>query len=164
LGLEDKDIVYNVELQLGNKSKSIQMKGSIDRVDRKDGIMRVLDYKTGSDSNTFEYEALFERDNNKRNKAAYQVLLYSVMHSKRHSENANYWAGLFSRSEMFQNGFSPVLKEKREIFEFTTKIQQEFEVNTNALLSEIFLSDEPFSQTEDLKKCQYCPYNIFCKR
>ena len=55
--------------------------GKIDRVDSKDNLLRIIDYKTGKDKLDFEsIPSLFTRDE-KRNKAAFQTLLYALLYS-----------------------------------------------------------------------------------
>jgi CRISPR/Cas system-associated exonuclease Cas4 (RecB family) len=43
-------------------------------------------------------------------------------------------------------------------------VADEFETELNRLLSEMFLSDTPFTQTENTKKCMYCLYADICHR
>jgi len=55
----------------------IRIKGFIDRVDRKEGVVRILDYKSGKDKPQFGSLAeLFDTSLSSRNKAAFQSLLY----------------------------------------------------------------------------------------
>ena len=59
---------------------SVLISGKIDRVDRKDKILRVIDYKTGKDQLDFDSIAsLFSREG-KRNKAAFQTMLYALLY------------------------------------------------------------------------------------
>ena len=42
--------------------------------------------------------------------------------------------------------------------------EDDFRERLSALLREIYNPDEPFTQTEDKKKCEYCDYRCLCKR
>ncbi len=163
-GVEYKDIEYEIFLKNNEREKNIKIVGSIDRIDRKDGIIRILDYKTGGDSNSFETEFLFEQDSKKRNKAAFQILLYALMYELKKNTGQQYQPGLFSRSEMFNKNFEPVLSLGKVKFNFDVNKMQDFNTKVLDLLEKIFISDDAFTQTEDSAKCQFCPYNIFCKR
>ncbi|MBT7995493.1 MAG: hypothetical protein HN691_11500, partial [Bacteroidetes bacterium] len=43
-------------------------------------------------------------------------------------------------------------------------LQSEFESHLKLLLQDIFNPDVSFRQTEDKKKCEYCPYKGICNR
>ena len=49
----EKKISFSLPLEYQGGTHLINMKGIIDRVDEKDGIIRVIDYKTGRDTTTF---------------------------------------------------------------------------------------------------------------
>ena len=42
--------------------------------------------------------------------------------------------------------------------------EDEFRKRLQTLLEEIFSENEPFTQTEDIKKCSYCDFKAICKR
>ena len=42
--------------------------------------------------------------------------------------------------------------------------EDEFREHLQRLLEEIFDENEPFTQTEDTKKCAYCDFKAICKR
>jgi hypothetical protein len=45
-----------------------------------------------------------------------------------------------------------------------TFFEDEFRKRLQTLLEEIFSENEPFTQTEDIKKCSYCDFKAICKR
>jgi hypothetical protein len=48
------------------------------------------------------------------------------------------------------------------ILNFTTELLQEFEDHLKQKISEIIVGSEPFMQTEDEDKCEYCAYASIC--
>ena len=42
--------------------------------------------------------------------------------------------------------------------------EDEFRERLSALLQEIYNPEEPFTQTEDAKKCEYCDFKRLCKK
>jgi CRISPR/Cas system-associated exonuclease Cas4 (RecB family) len=48
------------------------------------------------------------------------------------------------------------------ILNFTTELLQEFEDHLKQKISEIIVGAEPFMQTEDEDKCEYCAYASIC--
>ena len=70
-----------LDLPLPNGQGAVRIEGIIDRIDEKDGHVRVIDYKTGKDEKRVpSIESLFERHSKKRNKAAFQTMLYGLLY------------------------------------------------------------------------------------
>src|SRR5690606_23394142 len=146
--------------------------GIIDRVDRKGNIVRVIDYKTGKDSKNFETVAgLFDRDNPKRNKAAMQTLIYSLLFAESSGHPGTMITpGLYNARELFGRGFDIRLKVKEEgskTFESVNDANPFFgalKSEMTHLLEEIYDSRVPFAQTQNLRICSYCPYVGICHR
>ncbi len=82
VSLEQK-VEAEISFPLKNQEASIKIFGFIDRVDVKDGITRIVDYKTGSDKLTFKDVAeLFNSDGKNINKALVQTLLYTYAYEQ----------------------------------------------------------------------------------
>jgi len=143
--------------------------GKIDRVDRKDNILRVIDYKTGKDKLSFETLAsLFARDEN-RNKAAFQTLLYALLYKRTflgHGKGSNYQVipGLINRMNLFDEEFSFGLKINGEQIADVEPLLPEFESRLTGVFNELFNPQVPFDQTNDLITCKNCPYGQLCYR
>jgi CRISPR/Cas system-associated exonuclease Cas4 (RecB family) len=149
-----------------NSKISVLMGGKIDRVDKKEETIRIIDYKTGRDSNSFEsIESLFARDDKNRNKAAFQAILYSWIYQRKNSETKmKIQPGLINRTEVFKEDFRYGLSTNKEILTDITPYLMEFEDHLSKLLNEIFLSDQPFDQTTEKKLCEFCSYKEICNR
>ncbi len=151
--------------------KTIALKGIIDRVDMHQGVIRLIDYKSGGDKKDFpDIPSLFDRENKSRNKAAMQTLFYGLIYQATHPLNRSpLKPAIFNLKEIFTDDFNPYLhlKEPRkpgvELADYNA-VRDDYELALKGLLEEIYDSDVPFSQTEDLKKCEYCPYREICGR
>ncbi len=141
----------------------VRIKGIIDRVDRKDGGVRVLDYKTGRDEKRMKSVAsLFDRNDERRNKAAMQALFYAFLFEPQTSPDERITPGLINAKDLFGDQFDPrLILNKHPLEDFRT-CQSEFIDQLVQLLAELFGSDRPFDQTEDKKKCDYCPFARIC--
>ncbi len=174
LGLEAderKGFVLYSEIQINGKSTLVGMKGILDRIEQKEGVIRIVDYKTGQDKNNFtDIESLFDRNNKSRNKAVFQTFFYGLLYSS--SPNANpsspIQAGLFNIRELFNESFSPLIRQKNgntyDIVKDLKGQMSAFEIELSKLLEEIYNPDVAFDQTDDNKKCGYCPYAGICNR
>ncbi|GGD51111.1 PD-(D/E)XK nuclease family protein [Muriicola marianensis] len=102
LAIEQKVLI---PLDVPGLTFPVYLKGTIDRVDKKDGLLRILDYKTGntkkSEVEISEWgEVITDPDKTK----AFQMLSYSLMY---HSLNS---------SESFKAGIIPFRSLEKEVF------------------------------------------------
>jgi ATP-dependent helicase/nuclease subunit B len=82
ISLEQK-VDAEISFPLNGIEASVKIFGYIDRVDLKDGITKIIDYKTGSDKLTFkDIPALFNSDGKHINKALIQTLLYTYVYEQ----------------------------------------------------------------------------------
>lgn len=139
--------------------------GKIDRVDSRGDLLRIIDYKTGKDKLDFENVAsLFAREE-KRNKAAFQTLLYALLYNTNIKSNgARVVPGLINRMNLFEDTFQFGLKIGKEYVTDVGPLLPEFEIHLKKLLEEIFNPEEKFDQTLVVESCRNCPYQNICYR
>ena len=174
LGLEDDKAGYksNVPINTESGEKRVIIKGIIDRVDLKDKVVRVIDYKTGKDNKIFEsIPGLFDRNNPKRNKAAMQTLIYSLLYAESESFSDHVITpGLYNARELFGKNFSINLMIKEEGSRIAEPVRDAkpflpaLKSEMSKLLEEIYNPSMPFEQTNNLRICGYCPYAGICHR
>jgi hypothetical protein len=144
-------------------NQHVSLKGIIDRIDRKDGLTRVLDYKTGRDDRSLaDVPSLFDREHPRRNKAAMQALFYALLYTESSGEAGQVAPGLVNAAELFGDSFEPYLRMGRESLLDFDGLRQDFVQGLSGLLDEIFNPEIDFDQTDDEKKCSYCPYVNIC--
>jgi len=159
ISLEEK---YSRQIELDGKS--VKIEGKIDRLERKEGITRVLDYKTGgvkslSFNNT---EELFVRDEKEPKKEILQAMVYSWGISKG-GEFGDVRPAIYTLRNLFDAKFDPEIKKNSASFNFQ-EVADDFESELTGLVSEIFSEENVFQQTEFTDKCKYCPYKAICRR
>jgi hypothetical protein len=153
-----------VELEINGKKTKVCIGGKIDRVDRINGQVRVLDYKTGNvDSLDFKHlEHLFDGTIKKPKKEILQALIYSwgLSHSL---NNETIQPAIYSLRNLFKESFSPNISQNRKDILFED-VKEDFEENLMQLLRIIYSEENCFEQTEHLDKCKYCAYSGICRR
>ncbi|MEQ8474025.1 MAG: PD-(D/E)XK nuclease family protein [Marinoscillum sp.] len=161
---------YSLEMpiEVSGKAQKIRVKGIIDRIDQKEGRVRVIDYKTGRDEKSFTTVAsLVDRNDNARNKAVFQVFFYSYLVAKKYQGNYDHIEpGLFNSRDLFSADFEWRIFDKSHktyVSEFR-QYYAEFEEVLTGLLTEMYDPEVSFDQTDDLKKCGYCAYKDICGR
>ncbi len=158
----EKEVIYKLKIPLKNEEISFRIKGRIDRIDEKDGIIRIIDYKTGN----YELKKFDERNpdeyfnrliSDAEYKDNFQAFFYGYFYWK-NNEGKKINVGIYPIKKIL-NGLDKLKKDYIEIEEFLM-----FEYNLRKLFSGIYDSDVAFIQTEDEKKCAFCPYSGLCYR
>jgi CRISPR/Cas system-associated exonuclease Cas4 (RecB family) len=165
IGLE-KELIAHLSIETQEGTKVIELGGVIDRVDMKDGVVRLLDYKTGKDTKKIpSLGSLFDRDDKKRNKAGMQTFLYAFFYQYQNPDNLlPLKPGIMNIKEIYSEDFNPFLQlEESEVTDYRD-FAAGFEEGLRGLLEEIMDPLVPFDQTDDKKKCSYCAYKELCGR
>lgn len=162
--VEQEGLLYNVKIS--HAPGYAVVGGKIDRVDSKGNEIRIIDYKTGKDKLDFESVAsLFARDE-KRNKAAFQTLVYALLYKTTNTftPETRLVPGLINRTNLFDDTFKFGMIMGKELVNDVDKLLPEFEVRLKELLEDIYNPDEVFDQTTLIENCKFCPYQNICYR
>ena len=143
----------------------LNMSGYIDRLDRCQNTLRIIDYKTGNAQCNFTGIAnLFDRSKTS-NHAVFQTLTYARMMTLIPHPKAEKLRGeLYVMKELFKENFDPRLSISKMPIDNYFDVANEFETELNRLLAEMLLSNAPFTQAENIKKCRNCAYKDICHR
>ncbi|WP_321515468.1 PD-(D/E)XK nuclease family protein [Marinifilum fragile] len=166
LSLEDE---YRIQIPISGDRK-VNIKGLIDRVDRANGTIRILDYKTGKADLFFkDIESLFEKEGKNRNKAAFQTLLYCLFYEDKTKAAEAISPGVYSLKEFFNNKFTCMLarkegRSKPEPVDDYRVYKEEFTKALQEMFEEIFDPKIPFTQVENQDACRTCLYAEICHR
>lgn len=168
VGLETRERTYSIRLPHEGNAE-VLLSGSVDRADQKGNVIRVIDYKTGKDDISFDGPVgdLVNRDAPKRNKAAFQTMMYALLfqkNAKSSEEHVRLVPGLMNRVNLFEDNFSFGLKWNREWLNDATPLLGEFDERLKELVAEIYDPAVPFNQTENSDICKWCPYHEICCR
>lgn len=149
---------------------TINYKQFVDRIDRVSGVLRFVDYKTGSDKTQFKgLDSLFEKKSGVRMKAILQLLLY---------------CNAYAFSENYDGPIQPVIYNVRDV---RAKQEEQFgitvakrvgkgfvtdyhEINEGVMekvadiIREIRNPEVPFIQTTNVDSCMFCPFREVCAR
>ena len=181
----EQEFVYKLDSGLEINAKYI-----IDRIDRKDNLLRIIDYKTGSDElSVASMEALFDDSNTSNNGAILQLMIYCLWFEY-YQKNSH---GEILKDTDF--GIKPMIYKLRTIntegignikvnkpkLEDAKKTYKEdllnykdfledtdngpgFKALFHKLLTDLFDPNVPFKQTENEAKCKYCKFKVICGR
>ena len=153
--------------------------GRTDRIDQFNGLVRVIDYKTGHvDSSDLKVPIRHHSENNldylkQIPDKALQLLLYKYLYIKENpklspAQVTGAIHGLKYAHDI-EFGLSKASPKKDDtdadnsFLEDSTFIN-DMEAMLEAVVSEMLDPSIPFTQSEDDKKCRYCEFKLICKR
>ncbi len=151
---------------------SVNIKGSIDRIDKVDDKVRIIDYKSGKGELNFKnIEQLFDSSKDNRPYQILQVFIYALFY-KPLSQGEESIIGLQNFT------ISPAIYYLRKIFTehnpVITFLEQpisdisayfsEFTEKFNVVLQEVFDENISFTQTKNEKNCEWCSFKDVCRR
>lgn len=166
-GFEVKATEKRYEESFKYNGMDITIKGFIDRVDAKDEILRIVDYKTGRiNSLKFDYEKEYEKEELlnklKKRKEVLQLLFYFYLFKEDsiYKKFDRIKVGLFSFRAL-NDGFKPLKNNKEYLRKENIKDVKRI---LKIIFDSIFDRKKPFTQTSDLKICEYCEFKDMCIR
>lgn len=154
------------DLKINTRFGGVNIMGIIDRVDEKDGKVRVLDYKTGGGNLEFNsLEEVFEHNNDKRPKYILQTFLYGLLY-KNEVPGKPVSPGIIYLREIFKDSFRVGIyhKPSKSDVDNFEDFESDFIEKLTACLEEIFDPEVDFVQSVSNKPCEYCSYKGICNR
>ena len=163
----EKNVSEDFDTETPAGKVSLRIGGVIDRIDKKYGELRVLDYKTGGIPKTPESaEALFS-DGAERSGYIFQIFLYSIILQKK-NPGAKIAPQILYIHKAAREDYSAAIsigsnRSKKEVDDIS-EYEEPFREKLNGLLSRLFDENQCFMQTEVAEKCSYCDYKKICRR
>jgi CRISPR/Cas system-associated exonuclease Cas4 (RecB family) len=152
------------------RGKEIVVGGKIDRVDEREGVIHLIDYKTGKINLGFAgIQNLLDRSawpSNDNMKGIVQVFIYSWLYSKQFADGKKITPGIYPTRTLYEKPFSFLItdKETKTLINSIEEYLPAIDEKIKDLIREIFDPATPFSQTQDTDRCKYCPYAGVCHR
>ena len=151
--------------------------GRADRIDQFDGLIRVIDYKTGHVDNNNLKVPVHHHDENVLDylklipEKALQLLLYKYMYLKENQAlSPNQVSGTIHGLKYANNIefglYQEAAKSNGADVDFLgdESFISDMEAMLEAVVTEMLDTNIPFVQAEDNKKCGYCDFRMICKR
>ena len=163
----EQKVTETIEVNTPLGTLPLNIGGTIDRMDSKNDTLRIVDYKTGGTPKTPEnIEQLFTPADN-RPSYIFQTFLYAAIMCRK--QTLKVAPSLLYIHRAASESYSPVIEmgaprqPKVPVYNFAF-YEDDFRERLSALLQEIYNSGEPFTQTKDTKKCEYCDFKRLCNK
>lgn len=164
LGMEEK-VKYTLNVPTPQGEVNIGIGGTIDRLDLKDGTVRVLDYKTGGKAvEPNDISDLFTPQD-KRANYVLQVMLYSLIARKKFP-GYKLMPAIFYVNRAASSLYDPSVRmgeiRKKQPITDVSPYEAEFHEKLTETIAEMFNPDINLEATENKEKCTYCIYRSLC--
>ena len=140
--------------------RQVRLTGKIDRVEEKDGVIRLIDYKTGKGETVYEnIPSLFDPNSKNRNKQALQTILYTLLYPN--PSDHPVVPHIYSQ-RMAADEPTEVRQKGHEHFDLD-EIKSDFKKGLDGLIKEILSPDQDFvAKTEGFRQCDNCNFYSLC--
>lgn len=157
----EKVVTETLMVPTADGTLPVKIGGTIDRIDSRDGVLRIIDYKTGGKPpRASDMDAVFK--DKRRDGRIFQTFLYASVMCHKQAKKVS--PGLLLIHRAASNDFSTdILFGKEKVSDFS-ELDADFREHLQALLFEIFDTNVPFKQTEHRPDaCRWCDYYQLCK-
>lgn len=155
-------------LLLNDDKTEIKIGGIIDRYEIihnncGENILRITDYKTNNKTQAAKtIEELFVSDTPKRAYNYLQALYYCEVVARHLNPDMAIMPALMYVKTALKDRNYHLVFDKEEVVDYVKDYQSQYRELLIDKLSEIFISDVPFTQYEDY--CETCPFCNYCKK
>lgn len=148
---------------------TIRTGGRIDRLDKMDDHLRIVDYKTGSHMAGIRSLDDVTKRSPDFEGYYFQTFLYSLAAAEAETSQFPVKPVLFYPGKAYGNDYDPSLfigkdKQKEVVDDFRKQVEKPFREGLEQIIGEMFSPQTPFSQTDDEKTCQNCDFKQLCGR
>ena len=178
-------IAQEVKLQHGISVDAVEgsvvyLTGIADSIEKIDGVVNVIDYKTGSVDNKevvisdikellYNLEKTEKKSSGPREKAkALQLMCYALSFMKdeslsEYNKNLEFLSSKIASLRRRNPYFDLKIGDKVDANVIKLETLNLFEKELSEFLTtHIYNKNLPFTQTEEVNDCIYCPYDIIC--
>ncbi|MBQ0115889.1 MAG: PD-(D/E)XK nuclease family protein [Bacteroidales bacterium] len=159
------EVSHNLSLKLNNTEVNFTFKP--DRVDKVNGELRIIDYKTGKDVTKFsDVDDLFDTNEHDDVKAILQLFLYAIAYHQLNPDCGPIKIEIYKLNKIEESGVSydkqpaVLYNNTPESNELLKGVTDELEM----LIKDMMSPESKFCQTAKPKHCEYCNFKEFCRR
>jgi len=145
----------STEIKINGLEYPVKLHGQVDRLDELNGVLRIIDYKTGMVTSSNLRVPEFENLRDEKHLKAIQVLLYAYLYtqSKNYNFNQPLEAGIYSFKNL-NSGFLSVdfaLPRRKAETNITSEKLEDFITEIKSYISEIYNLEIDFIEPADLR-------------
>lgn len=158
----EEEATKEITIKTGIDEVNVKLLGRLDRIEEKEGITRIVDYKTGA----------VERARLKKNITVENINSLFTEPGLREKFQQYFYSNVYLNGKTdvkLKIGIYPVRSLSDGIIFFDEEYIPEemlklFDENLQELIVQIFNPEVPFIQTQEPERCRFCAYNSICFR
>jgi ATP-dependent helicase/nuclease subunit B len=161
----ERSLTASVAIPVKGIETTIYLKGSADRIDKLGNKIRIIDYKSSvKDSDKFKFSNFEDLFTDSQYNKMLQLFMYAWLVVKNNLAKPEELQPCIIPFKKFEEQPKFIMEDVKGggILSFSTELLQEFEDHLKQKISKIIVGSEPFIQTEDEDKCEYCAYASIC--
>lgn len=152
-----------LNVNIDGKPTGLFIKGKIDRIDSFAGKVRVIDYKSSVKPNDkFVFAGVDLLFSDKNYDKQLQLFLYAWLLSKSGYCSPEKISACIVPFKEFSEEPKYILNEDKRPLQLSAELLTDFENRLRNFTEEIFNPNLAFTQTNDKKAHEFCPYNSIC--
>ncbi len=159
----EKRLQADLPVHTGGAKQKVHIRGVADRIDKKGGLVRIIDYKTGAIQPVeLKITTWAEPLEDPAKEKSFQLLCYAWLYHQQNPDEHRLQPGIISTRapgkglHTINHTDSKEGIRREHLAEFTTALQ--------AMIRDILDPSLPFTQTEDTGLCKYCAFRVTCRR
>ncbi len=142
--------------------QEVVLKGTADRIDQVNGLLRITDYKTGNFTNAeIELSDVATELWDPKKIKAMQLLSYAWLYHQKNPETTVLQSGIWS-FRLMTKGLVLVKVDRTDLI--NQEILAQYETFLTVLLRRLLDPESTFTQTEDQSICEKCNFRQICMR
>jgi len=157
------ELEKEMKAQLQTGDIQVTIAGKVDRIDRDEKTVRIIDYKTGKadrpELHVKEWEQLLA--DHRLNKS-FQLLCYAWLYQKTEEPTEGIVSAIISFRQL-KAGIKPVITPG-DMVTLGKDQMQAFDGILQQLIRDMFDTEKQFVQTAERDICEYCEFRSFCSR
>ncbi len=147
-----------------NDDLTINLRMFIDRIDRVNGQLRFIDYKTGGDKmSASSVDSFFNTNLSDRPKAIMQLMMYCHAYNTFHGTDEPIQPLIYKILDITAKGVEPLRINRSPISDYH-EFKEEFVEALYRKIAEIFDPETQFTQTAAEHNCRFCQFKSLCGR
>lgn len=128
------------------------------------GLLRIVDYKTGSDKTDFSnMDNLFNPETDHRRKAILQLMFYCNAYAGKIKYDGAIMPQIYSFKTLSTTGLRPLSYQKEDFTDYRA-VNHLFMERFRATVGEMFDPNIPFTQAVDDSACKFCGFKPICRK
>lgn len=126
-------------------------------------ILRIIDYKTGSDELKSSFDKIFDNSYSTNDGAILQLFIYCLLYSIENNTDEAIQPIVYKMRTLSTKSIPPLNVNGLDVWDYRL-LKDEFCGYFNAVLTELFDKNVPFIQTKNVKNCHNCNFKNICDK